>query len=175
MIARFAVFVAALGSVVAFGAGLAGAGGKHGGEAAHVFSFGAPGKARDVSRTIAVKAGDMNFQIESLRIRDGETIRFVVSNVDEIDHDFTIGPPALQARHRAEMMEMMQSGQDMAKLHDDANAVYLKPGETKELIWSFRNVARLEFACNVPGHYEAGMRGRFHVDPLTSGPRHATQ
>jgi uncharacterized cupredoxin-like copper-binding protein len=43
--------------------------------------------------------------------------------------------------------------------------VYLKPGETKELIWTFGNVAELEYACNVPGHYESGMHGELRVLP----------
>ena len=55
----------------------------------------------------------------------------------------------------------VNSKQRMAKMHNDPNAVYLKPGETKELVWKFENVVELEYACNVPGHYESGMKGRF--------------
>jgi uncharacterized cupredoxin-like copper-binding protein len=29
-----------------------------------------------------------------------------------------------------------------------------------ELIWRFTRAMTLEFACNVPGHYEAGMVGQ---------------
>lgn len=137
------------------------AGGMHGAAKGHSYTFGAPGDAHDVSRTVRVKAGDMVFHVESLAIREDETIRFVVMNTDEIDHDFTIGPPDLQARHRAEMMKMMEDGNSMMAMHNDPNAVYLKPGETKELIWTFNNVAELEYACNVPGHYESGMKGNF--------------
>jgi len=137
------------------------AAGLHGGAKGHSFSFGAPGHVHDVSRTVKVKAGDMVFHVESLAIREGETIRFVVTNTDEIDHDFTIGTPDLQVRHRAEMMKMMEDGHDMMAMHDDPNALYLKPGETKELIWKFTNVTELEYACNLPGHYESGMKGRF--------------
>ena len=45
-------------------------------------------------------------------------------------------------------------------MHDDANAVLVEPGATAELIWTFTNAADLEFACNIPGHYQAGMYGR---------------
>jgi uncharacterized cupredoxin-like copper-binding protein len=44
-------------------------------------------------------------------------------------------------------------------VHDHPNSVLLKPGERKELIWKFPQDAVLEFACNLPGHYEAGMVG----------------
>lgn len=139
------------------GASTAWAAGSHVG--GHGFSFGEPGKESEVDRTIRVTASDTDFNFEQLHIHSGETIRFIVTNEGELEHDFTIGPAALQKKHRQEMMEMMNGDGDMAKMHNDPNAVYLKPGETKELIWSFKNVQDLEFACNVPGHYEAGMKG----------------
>lgn len=123
--------------------------------------FGTPGKASDVTRTVDVTTLDMAFQMKPFHVRSGETIRFVVKNKDEVDHDFTIAPPAMQAAHRKKMMEMMASGDSMSKMHKESNAVFVKPGETKELIWKFANVSGLEFACNVPGHYESGMKGAF--------------
>lgn len=162
-IKKIGVFVAALATVGMAGIAPSMAGGTHGAKDAPVFSFGEPGDKHHVDRTVKVKAGDMEFHIETLKIREGETVRFVVTNADEIDHDFTVGPPELQAEHRAEMMETMESGDGMAKMHDDPNAVYLKPGETRELVWKFKGVAELEYACNVPGHYESGMKGSFQA------------
>lgn len=43
--------------------------------------------------------------------------------------------------------------------HDDPNSVLLEPGQSGELIWRFSGDTTLEFACNVPGHYQAGMYG----------------
>jgi uncharacterized cupredoxin-like copper-binding protein len=43
--------------------------------------------------------------------------------------------------------------------HDDPNAVLVNPGKTEEMIFKFTKAANLEFACNIPGHYEAGMVG----------------
>jgi uncharacterized cupredoxin-like copper-binding protein len=40
--------------------------------------------------------------------------------------------------------------------------VLVQPGQRAELTWTFRKSAPIEFACNVPGHYQAGM-----VGPLT--------
>jgi len=59
-------------------------------------------------------------------------------------------------------MDHSQMGGKMPMKHDDPNSVLLEPGETKELVWTFPKEATLEFACNIPGHYQAGMVG--HID-----------
>ena len=50
----------------------------------------------------------------------------------------------------------------MAKLdksmgHSHSNSVLLEPNQTGEIIWKFVDAVNIEIACNVPGHYEAGM------------------
>ena len=45
--------------------------------------------------------------------------------------------------------------------HDDPNSVLLEPKGAGEIVWTFTEAATLEFACNVPGHYGAGMAGTF--------------
>jgi len=52
--------------------------------------------------------------------------------------------------------EMMKERPDMK--HDEGNAISLEPGETKEIIWRFGKRGKVEIACHLPGHYEAGMR-----------------
>ena len=47
--------------------------------------------------------------------------------------------------------------------HQVHNAVMVAPGETTELVWTFGEGESLEFGCNVPGHFEAGMRGKFEL------------
>ena len=60
-----------------------------------------------------------------------------------------------------ERMKMdMGGGKTME--HDDPNSVLLEPGKSGEIIWKFTKATELEFACNVPGHYDAGMMGRLH-------------
>ena len=53
-----------------------------------------------------------------------------------------------------------KTGMDMPMRHDDPNTVMLAPGESKELVWKFTKAMEIEFACNMPGHYESGMLGR---------------
>ena len=47
---------------------------------------------------------------------------------------------------------------------DDANAKRLAPGQSEHLIWKFSKAGTFEFACLIPGHYEAGMHGLIKVE-----------
>lgn len=125
---------------------------------------GHPGKKSEVTRTIRIVATDMKFDRKTITVKAGETIRFVVVNKGEQVHDLTLGTPVIQAAHRKSMMKMMNNGMDLEKMdHSDPNAVMVKPGETKELIWKFSKARSFEFGCNVPGHYEAGMKGSITI------------
>ena len=131
-------------------------------EHGHAFkhaNFGRPGKADQVQRTIEVKALDtMRYDPQTFTVKAGETIRFVVTNVGRLKHEFIIGDPAEQRAH-AEMMRKMPGME-----HEDPNALNLEPGETKTLIWQFGQAGVVEVACHVPGHYEAGMVAQVKVE-----------
>ncbi len=47
--------------------------------------------------------------------------------------------------------------------HDDPNSVLMEPRKSAEIVWTFGANTKLEFACNVPGHYESGMVGKIMV------------
>ena len=117
--------------------------------AAPAYAFGEPGKAAKVDRVIAITMHDLSFEPSNVEVKRGETIRFVVVNAGPIDHDFTIGDAKAEAEHRAEMAKMMAMGMTHG---DEANAIMLKPGQAKELIWKFTKPGKLEFDCNIPGH-----------------------
>ena len=155
-----------------------GHGGGHGHGKGHGMSaaIGAPGKAADVTRTVEVTMRDNYYEPENISIAKGETVRFVIKNEGELVHEFNIGTAAMHAEHQKEMMTMVEHGAlhvdriDHARMkmdmgggktmeHDDPNAVLLEPGKSGEVIWHFTKDAELEFACNVPGHYDAGMMG----------------
>ena len=48
--------------------------------------------------------------------------------------------------------------------HEDPNTVSLAAGETARLSWRFMGDDAVVFACNIPGHFEAGMK---YVLPIT--------
>jgi uncharacterized cupredoxin-like copper-binding protein len=41
--------------------------------------------------------------------------------------------------------------------HSDGNTMTVEPGMTETLTWDFEGDDVVVFACNIPGHYEAGM------------------
>ena len=89
---------------------------------------------------------------KEVKIEPNDVVQFVVMNTGKIAHEFTIGSQAEQLEHR-EMMKNM-NGQHM---HDMGNAVTVEPGKAKQLLWHFHGDKNVEFACNIPGHAEAGM------------------
>jgi uncharacterized cupredoxin-like copper-binding protein len=129
----------------------------------HVMSGGRYGDAGKVSRFIDVICTDNVFSVKSLQVRDGETVRFVVRN-DGIDpHEFVIGTVAEHAEHRRLMKEAIEAQKKGAHAHsmkmDHSSGVWVERGQTQSFVWQFKRTSELEFACNIPGHYEAGMRG----------------
>lgn len=150
-----------------FTASLALAGGEHSGghdegkAEMKAMAHGMPGKAEEVSREVKVAMhetddGDMIFEPNAFEIAQGETIRFIVTNKGELEHEFVIDTLKGNAKHKALMAEM-----DME--HDDPNSVRLDPGKSGDVIWTFANEGTFEFACLIPGHYESGMHGPINV------------
>ncbi|OGI53606.1 MAG: hypothetical protein A3D32_04460 [Candidatus Muproteobacteria bacterium RIFCSPHIGHO2_02_FULL_60_13] len=140
---------------------LALAGGKHAGghDDDHAMAYGAPSEAAQVSRVIEVQAADnMRYTPAAITVRRGETVKFVVKNTGKLPHEFVLG----NAQSLKEHAEVMRRYPDME--HDDPNMVKMAPGGTGNLIWKFTRAGTVEFACLIPGHYEAGMKGRIRVN-----------
>ena len=130
----------------------------HGGEK---FSVGEPAdEAPD--RRIKVSMRDTMrfvFEPELNSLRHGETIEFIVTNDGAVAHEFSIGNSEDQVKH-AEMMRKMPNMK-----HEDPNTVSLAAGKSARLSWRFMGDDTVVFACNIPGHFEAGMK---HVLPITA-------
>ena len=148
---------------------------------AHTYDFGQPAAAAKATRSVEVVMGDMSFTPTAIEIKAGETVRFVLVNKGQLLHEFNLGDAAIHAKHQQEMLQMQQSGMltptgmkemdhgSMAGMdhgamkHDDPNSILVEPGKTAELSWTFTKATSLEFACNIPGHYQAGMVGKLTV------------
>jgi uncharacterized cupredoxin-like copper-binding protein len=131
----------------------------------HAMSGGKIGQAGKVTRVIDVVATDHAFSLKSLEVRDGETVRFVVRNAGHDAHELLIGTVAEHAEHRKMMRDMME--RQKTGRHDHASmaamahssGVTVAPGQTATFVWTFARTSNLEFACDIPGHYEDGMKG----------------
>ncbi len=55
----------------------------------------------------------------------------------------------------------------------DPSVITLQPGETKELVWKFSKPVQgdLVFACQMPGHYDAGMVHKARLEKAAKGPK----
>jgi uncharacterized cupredoxin-like copper-binding protein len=126
-------------------------------EDAHGFAAGAPGDSKAQARTIEVTMSEdgsgMRFTPDRVTVHAGEQIRFVLRNEGQLAHEFVLGSRTENREHAAMMAEMP----DMK--HSDANAATVAPGQTASLLWRFSHKGDFEFACLIPGHYEAGMHG----------------
>ena len=124
----------------------------------HAAMLGQPGDPARVTRKVEISMSDaMRFTPASISVKTGETIRFVVKNEGRLKHELVLGTPAELKEHA----ELMRRFPEME--HDDPNAITVLPGKTGELVWRFNKAGRFEFACLVPGHFEAGMKGRLVV------------
>ena len=109
------------------------------------------------SQTIEVKLTDaLRMEPAEMTVKAGQPVTFMVTNTGAIEHEFYLGDEAAQA----EQEQMMQSG---AMAHDNAEGVSLKPGETKELTYTFTDVGQTLAGCHVAGHYGGGMKATITV------------
>tara|TARA_B100001741_G_scaffold139939_1_gene115435 strand:+ start:586 stop:1083 length:498 start_codon:yes stop_codon:yes gene_type:complete len=142
--------------------------------AASMKMIGEKGKSSEVNRTIEIKMYDNYYEPREIKIKKGETIKFIVHNYGELVHEFNIATKEMHIKHQPEMMKMVEheillpnkidkkkmkemSKKDHAMGHSHSNSVLLEPNEKAELYWKFNTNVELEAACNVPGHYEDGM------------------
>ena len=137
-------------------------------------AIGEKGKSLEVNRVIQINMYDNYYEPDKIEVKKGETIKFFVKNLGELVHEFNIATKMMHLEHQPEMMTLVENEiilsdkidkQKMIEMvkknpsmsHTHSNSVLLSPGESANLIWKFTNSVKLEAACNVPGHYEAGM------------------
>ena len=143
--------------------------------------IGSKGNLNEVSRIIKVKMYDNYYEPSSFSIEAGETIKFEVENVGMLVHEFNIANKMMHMKHQPEMSKMAENGillafsidkekmKKMAKMdksmaHSHSNSVLLEPKQKGEIIWKFINAVNIEIACNVPGHYQAGMIAKVNIN-----------
>lgn len=83
------------------------------------------------ARQIIIEADDFSFPSGQVKIKQGEVIELVLSNVGKVEHDFEI------------------VGTD---IH-----VHAQPGSQKSVSFSLNKPGKYKAICTLPGHKEAGM------------------
>ncbi len=128
--------------------------------------WGIAGERAAARRRIEVgMSDDMRFTPARIEVRQGETVRFVFRNRGQTLHEFVLGTKPVLEEHAALMMKFP----DME--HDEPYMAHVAPGTSGEIVWTFNRAGEFDFACLIPGHYQAGMVGQVVVTPATQRSR----
>ena len=92
-----------------------------------------------------------------MTVKAGVPVTFLVTSTGATDHEFYLGDEAAQAEHGKEMAAM--GGMP----HDEPEGIGVKPGQTKELTYTFDAAGETLAGCHVAGHYGAGMKASITV------------
>ena len=142
--------------------------------------IGSKGNENEISRIIKVIMYDNYYVPSSFQINAGETIKFEVENAGDLVHEFNIANKMMHMKHQPEMEKMFDNEilfqtlsikkkmKKMAKMdksmgHSHSNSVLLEPKQKGDIIWKFDNAVDVEVACNIPGHYQAGMIAEVNI------------
>jgi uncharacterized cupredoxin-like copper-binding protein len=120
--------------------------------------WGIAGDPKKATRTIEIRMTDnMRFAPKAIQVKLGETVRLVAVNAGKVLHELVIGTPQELKAHA----EMMKKHPGME--HDEPYMAHVNPGQKGTIVWTFNRAGSFEFACLIPGHFEAGMIGRIIV------------
>lgn len=120
--------------------------------------WGVAGSAKEVTRTIRITMTDnMRFSPDRIEVRQGETVKLVVRNAGKTMHELVLGTKKDLDEHAALMARF--PGME----HEEQHMTHVKAGKTGEIIWTYNRAGEFDFACLIPGHYQAGMIGKINV------------
>ncbi len=131
--------------------------------------WGIAGDAKAVKRTIEIRmTDDMRFTPDRIEVRQGDTVRFIHKNNGAAMHEFVLGTKAELDEHAALMKKF--PGME----HDEPYMAHVAPGKEAEIVWTFNRSGEFDFACLLPGHYEAGMVGKIRVVAIATKRKNNT-
>ncbi|MBA2382794.1 MAG: cupredoxin domain-containing protein [Chloroflexi bacterium] len=118
----------------------------------------AAGSASAGAHRIEVKLTDaLKMEPGEMAVKAGQPVTFVVTNSGANEHEFYLGDAAAQDKHESEMASMV------GMMHDEPEGIAVKPGETKELTYTFAAAGAFLAGCHVTGHYGGGMKASITV------------
>ncbi len=128
-------------------------------KAAEEAPFGVAADPRKAERTMRVEMADtMRFTPSEIRLKRGESVRFVIVNHGKILHEMVLGT-----------LENLKKNADLLKKnpgmqHDEPYMAHVAAGKTGEIGWRFSKIGTFYYGCLIPGHFEAGMTGKVIVE-----------
>ena len=121
--------------------------------------FGIAADPKKAARTMRIEMADtMRFTPAEVKVKPGDTVRFVVSNKGKVMHEMVLGTMEELKKHA----EVMKKHPNME--HDEPHMAHVAPGKTAEMGWRFNRAGTFYYGCLIPGHFEAGMIGKIVVE-----------
>lgn len=152
------VFAGLAGSAVAHTGGKHDAAAKTRAISTTEHAFGREGDPRKAVRTIEVDMSDaMRFSPSEVRVKRGDTVKFVVRNAGKTMHEMVIGTEEELKKHA----ELMKKHPGME--HEEPYMAHVAPGKREQIAWTFTKAGSFMYGCLIPGHWEAGMKGTISV------------
>ena len=122
--------------------------------------IGEKGKNEEVTKIITVKMFDNYYEPSEIKVKKGETVKFVVKNMGELVHEYNIATKKMHIMHQPEMQKMVDheiiladkidkkkmkimAKKDHAMAHKHSNSLLLEPKEIGEIVWKFNTSAKL--------------------------------
>ena len=117
-------------------------------------------------RTINVDMAEFTYSPMSITVKAGETVTIRLKNTGTIEHEFMAGRRAVAGvGYSEDWLALAKSdrvgGHDM---NHQGRGVRVQPrGSTAFTLTIPAETGEFEFGCFMPGHYEAGMKGKLVV------------
>ncbi len=125
---------------------------------------------------IQVKMGEFYFKPETIQLKAGQQVRIELVNEGKVEHEFMVGREVEMHEGKAETFEKdFFEGIEIAHTVEEGKLMK-EPGHGTEVELESGGKATLTFTvpadrkgeweigCFVPGHYEAGMKGKLVVE-----------
>ena len=99
----------------------------------------------------------MRFTPSEITVNAGDTVRFVIKNNGQLLHEMVLGSLD-ELKEHAELMKKFPGME-----HSEPHMAHVAVGDTQEMGWEFTSSGEFFYGCLVPGHFDAGMKGRIIV------------
>jgi uncharacterized cupredoxin-like copper-binding protein len=120
--------------------------------------------------TVVVEASEFKFAPSTIRIPAGKPVKVVLNNGGKLEHEILIRDLSVKIVATETSHDMHSAGEaGMRAMSEHVKAgrfhVHAGPGGEASEVMQADAAGTYDFACEIPGHKEAGMVGRIEVQP----------
>lgn len=119
---------------------------------------------------VEIEMGNFFFKPETIRVKVGERVTLRLMNRATVEHEFMAGrqPNPGEGGYAEDLfkgVEVAASGGKAERGHGGGFELEVERGKTAELTFTAPDrKGTYEIGCFVPGHYQAGMKGKLVVE-----------